>query len=49
MNTHELESYMKADPWIARYYGGVVPKDLLHDTVMKQSFYQDTSKKVGSH
>ena len=52
MNTHELESYMKADPWIARYYGGVVRKDLLPCSPMKPSFYivnQDTSEKVGSH
>ena len=43
---------MKADPWIARYYGGVVPKDLLPRTAVKPSFYivnQDTSEKFGSH
>ena len=43
---------MKADPWIVRYYGGVVPKDLLPCSPMKPSFYivnQDTSEKVGSH
>ena len=52
MNTQELDSYMKTDPWIARYYGGVVAKDLLPSTTMKPSFYivnQDTSEKVGSH
>ena len=51
MNTLELESYIKADPWIARFYGGVVPKDLLPCSQMKLSFYiinQDTSEKVGS-
>ena len=43
---------MKTDRQIAKYYGGVLAKDLLPDTAVKPGFYivnQDPSNKEGSH
>ena len=52
MNSFELEIYMKNDPWIQKYYGGVVPKELLPLQTTKPSFYEEnqgTREQIGSH
>ena len=52
MNSLQLEIHMKTDSWIAKYYGGVLPRDLLPTSPMKPSFYvvnQDESSEAGSH
>ena len=51
MDTVNLETYMKEDKWISKYYGGVLPKDMLPMMNGKPKFYitnQDTSDKPGA-
>ena len=52
MDTRVLEIYMKSDPNICKYYGGVVPKDFLPLKPARPSLYivnEDTSDKAASH
>lgn len=39
MNTYELEEYMLSDPFIRRYYGGVIAADQLPLIVHKPSIF----------
>ena len=52
MDTNQLESYMRKDPEISKYYWGVLPKDFLPLKPERPTLYvvnQDTSDKEGSH
>ena len=52
MNTDKLKNFMKKNPQVVGYYGGVVPKYLLLRAPLKPSFNivnQDTSEKIGRH
>ena len=46
MDTNELETYMKQDSKISKYYGGVLPKDFVPLRPTRPSLFivnQDTS------
>ena len=47
MKTEELESYMLQDPYIQKYYGGVVPLDQIPIHVQKPSVYIVNSDPAG--
>ena len=52
MDTTDLETYIKADERISKFYGGVLAKDMLPRIPKKPGFYivnTDTSEKPGSH
>lgn len=52
MRTEELEAYMLSDPYIRRYYGGVVALDRLPSVITKPSIFivnSDTADMPGRH